>query len=337
MVKRVALLTAAGLTVVGCSHQTVVSHQTTPLTPRASRSASQSAMARQIENAVDAGEGDSAVRELRRRLTANPDDVKARLELVAKYEEQGVPELAIEHLRLAVNRSPHLSELQARLAKALHTQGSTAEAAEVLAKFCNWDHSPAAELLSLLGIYQDELGLYTEAETHHRAAVATAPLRDSLHNNLGYNLLLQGKPGEAVAEFRRAIALNPRSEIARNNLGTALALSPEADFKEAVLQWQSVSDPATAHSNLASVLIEQRRFAEAKAELEIALGYSRNHEAALSNLALIGEAGAPASVQLQPQRPDGWQRFKHGLRKALGGMDPSADGSGTLAETARKQ
>jgi Flp pilus assembly protein TadD len=42
--------------------------------------------------------------------------------------------------------------------------------------------------------------------------------RSSLHNNLGYNLTLQGKRGEAAAEFHRALAIDGNSEIARNNL-----------------------------------------------------------------------------------------------------------------------
>ena len=42
--------------------------------------------------------------------------------------------------------------------------------------------------------------------------------RSSLHNNLGYNLTLQGKRSEAAAEFHRALAIDGNSEIARNNL-----------------------------------------------------------------------------------------------------------------------
>src|SRR5438445_335406 len=81
-------------------------------------------------------------------------------------------------------------------------------------------------------------------EEAHRAALALGTKLDSLHNNLGYNLLMQGRSKEAAEEFGEALKLRPDSEVARNNLGIALAATPQ----EALLHWQSVSDPATAHS-----------------------------------------------------------------------------------------
>jgi tetratricopeptide (TPR) repeat protein len=136
-----------------------------------------------------------------------------------------------------------------------------------------------------VGILEDDVQNYTSAEVWHRAAVNRQPDLDTLHNNLGYNLLLQDRAGEAAAEFRRAMELNPKSEIARNNLGVALA----ADPKEAVLQWQSISDPATAHSNMAAVFIERKRYSEARQEVKIALEFSPEHPAALANLKLLDE------------------------------------------------
>lgn len=314
--RRMAAVVAA-LTGAGCAHVSTVAHH--PVPPARSIPA----IERQVRNAVDAGEGDPLVRELRRRLTANPDDVKARLELAARYQRQGFPELAVEHLRFGAARAPHLSELAMRLAQALRAAGDDSAAVETLAAFCRRDSLPPVEIVSLLGILKDELELFGEAEVHHRAAAALAPDSAVMHNNLGYNLLLQEKIKDATLEFRRAVALDPRSEIARNNLGTALALSGEA--KEAVMHWQSISDPATAHSNLASVLMEQQRFADAKKELEIALGYSRGHVAALSNLAILGEANAGPATLRAPDRGSAWRRFTKGVRRALGahGHEPS--------------
>jgi hypothetical protein len=53
----------------------------------------------------------------------------------------------------------------------------------------------------------------------------------------------------------------------------ALAETPT----EAVLHLQSISDPATAHSNLAAMLIEQGKYADARKELDLALGYNKAH------------------------------------------------------------
>ena len=131
-------------------------------------------------------------------------------------------------------------------------------------------------------------------EPAHRKAVELAPGQDTLHNNLGYNLLMQKKSEEAAAEFREALRLNPASLVARNNLGLALANSNAA---QAVATWQSAADPATAHNNLAAVWIEKGNYAEARKELDIALGYNKSHPAALKNLELVSRLdGKPAAV-----------------------------------------
>jgi Flp pilus assembly protein TadD len=290
---------AAILESAACAHKTTVSHDVrqTYSAPRAT------AIRQQIINAIDAGEGDPEVRELRRRIAVNPDDIKARLDLAARYDKQGFPELAIEHYRLAGNRAPHLSSVHMLLARSLYGAGARTEAIETLVTFCKRDSAPPAELLSLLGIYQDQAGEYVQAEAHHRAALAIAPKRESLHNNLGYNLLLQSRDAEAASEFRRALALNPRSETARNNLGTALAMMPGGNVNEALAQWQSIGGPAAAHNNLATIFIQQKRYAEARKEIEIALSYSRNHDAALANLALVSELdGGPATAKVPARR-----------------------------------
>src|SRR5215471_9548638 len=46
-------------------------------------------MQRQIENAVDAGDGDYVARSLRQKLIANPDDLAARLKLAERYQQAG--------------------------------------------------------------------------------------------------------------------------------------------------------------------------------------------------------------------------------------------------------
>jgi Flp pilus assembly protein TadD len=168
-----------------------------------------------------------------------------------------------------------------------------------------------------LGILRDDLGELAAAEQAHREAAKLRPDLDSLHNNLGYNLLLQGKSGEAAAEFRRALAIRPGSQIARNNLGAALASQP----KEAILQWQSVSDPATAHNNLAAVLIEQGRFEEARRELDAALGYKRDLPAAWHNMRLVSDMdGQPATVRARIAGAR-WKRCARAFGRAVAGSE----------------
>ena len=142
------------------------------------------------------------------------------------------------------------------------------------------------------------------------------------HNNLGYNLLMQKKNHEAAAEFREALKLNPRSQVAHNNLG--LALADQDAGKEAVANWQSAADAATAHNNLAAVLIEKGNYAAARKELEISLGYNKSLPAALKNLELVSRLdGNPALFHVK-QDQTGWERWKVGLKKLfVGPLDDS--------------
>lgn len=298
------------LAVVSCARRTEVTHSPVPSQPP-------TALSRQVRNAVDAGDGDLQIRALRTLLDRDPKQLGVRLDLAARFRETGYPDLAIEHLRLAAERFPESPEAELALVRLLRETGQTDEAARRMPAFLERakpKDKPAGECYTWLGIVLDEKGELPAAEKAFREAVKRRPGVDSAHNNLGYNLLLQGKHAEAVVEFRRALELKPRSEIARNNLGIALAYS---NSREAVLNWQSVSDPATAHNNLAAVLIEQGKYAEARKELELALGYRAGHAAALRNLALVAELdGGAASVPVKPSS-NGWRRVSRALRKVF--------------------
>ncbi len=108
--------------------------------------------------------------------------------------------------------------------------------------------------------------------------------------------------------------------MARNNLGLALA---NVDAAQAIQSWQAGSDPATAHNNLAAFWIEKGNYAEARKELNIALGYNRAHAAALKNLELVsrldgnpaGPVGAPPANALDSR----WQRWKAGIKRLFVG------------------
>jgi tetratricopeptide (TPR) repeat protein len=160
--------------------------------------------------------------------------------------------------------------------------------------------------------------------------VEIAPAVDYLHNNLGYNLLMQKKYEAAAAEFREALKLNPAGAMARNNLATALANSNATT--QAVETWQAGSDPASAHNNLAAVLMEKGNYGEARKELELALGYNRTHPAALRNLELVGRLDGKSAEGVQD--PTGWARFIAGLKKLfVGPLDNTKDGAVSTASS----
>jgi tetratricopeptide (TPR) repeat protein len=273
---------------------------------------------RQVRNAVDAGDGDVTLRKLREKIAAEPENVSARLELAQAYRDRGYREIALEISRLAVARFPESGPAQLSLIRDLRAVNRRAEAIPSLENFLKAHPQTTAEYYSWLGILRDESGLWPLGESSHRKAIDLAASVDYFHNNLGYNLLMQKKSEEAAAEFREALRLNPSSDLARNNLGLALANSNASN--QAVAYWQSTSDPASAHNNLAVVWIEKGNYSEARKELELALSLNKNHAAALRNLDLVSRLdGAPPAIALSPEQETRWTRWKASVKRLFVG------------------
>jgi Flp pilus assembly protein TadD len=290
----------------------------------------QAAMERQIQNAVDAGDGDYETGALRRKMAEQPENLEVRLALAKRYEANGMPELALEHYRLAAVQFPESAEVHMRLAKSLRRAGARAEAVRDLQEFLKKHPQKSADFPSLLGIMLDEQKQWAEGEKQHREALALAPQSDAFHNNLGFNLLMQGKNDAAAEEFRAALKISPHSAVARNNLAMALANKPD----QTAVNWQGLGDPAAAHNNMAAMLIQQGRYAEARRELDLALGYNRAYSAALNNLKLVSELdGKPASIPAKATPQTRWAKMKAGLRKTFVYDDNSAQPAATATNT----
>jgi Flp pilus assembly protein TadD len=319
-------VTAAALLTAACAHRTA------PITP----SAQQRNQDRQAINAIDAGDGDFEAKQLRTKLDANPLDLDTRIALARRYQALGFPEVAVEHLRLACERAPDSDAAHIALAKVFRDDKRPAEGAQALIDYTKAKPSAGASVWAWLGLLHDDAGQYKAGEAAHRKALALAPNRDDLHNNLGYCLLLQKKKKEAAEEFRAALRINPASVTATNNLAAALS---EGAPKEALERLQSVADPATAHSNLAAVLIEEGRYDDARKEIETALSYNRQHPAALSNLALVSQMdGKPAEVKAGARVPEGsWARVVHTWHRLWDRNPPASNKAAQTGTTTASQ
>jgi Flp pilus assembly protein TadD len=134
-----------------------------------------------------------------------------------------------------------------------------------------------------------------------------------LHNNLGYNLLLQGHAESAADEFRKAIVIDPHSAVAHNNLGTALMFAKSGKSEQAFAEWRKSGDPAAAHNNLAAVFLEQGHYPEARQEIATALQFKPDYPPALKNLRLVAAAdGGPATPPPAVARVNLWKRMTSG-------------------------
>ena len=283
-------------------------------------------MQKQVNNAIVAGVGDLEAQNLRKKMTAHPEDPQVRVQLAEHYESKGFVEVAVEIYRLAGERFPDYELVQIRLAQILRKNGRSGEAAECLREFLERSKSQNADLYSWLGIVLDDIGSLEDAEKAYRYAIYLEPKKDAHYNNLGYNLYLQGKNPEAEVEIRRALQLNSSSPIARNNLAIVTQ-----NREEALAQFKAGSDLATAYNNRAATLIEQGDLEEARAELEKAIGHRKDLPQVWSNLRLVGELdGKGVNLTLPAYRESKpvLKRLASQLKRAFLGEPKETAGSG---------
>src|SRR6266699_5390241 len=230
---------------------------------------------------------DARVQALQARLTLNSQDVAARLELAAVYEGYRLYEDATQQYRqaLALATGPLAEQAVLGLGRCTRASRRPEQAIPLLEAFSK--ESPSASAWNELGLLYESTGYVMTAERALREAVALDAQSDRLHNNLGYNLLLQKREPEAEGEFRKTLELNPNSATTRNNLGAALA--QRGDLEGALEQFQWAADGATAHNNLAVVLLEMCRYEQSREELVKALAIRRNFAPALENFKLVQE------------------------------------------------
>ncbi len=137
-----------------------------------------------------------------------------------------------------------------------------------------------------LGAALDAQGKPNEAIVEFRTALRLKPDDELAHNNLGISLQKQGKLEEAIAEHREALRLNPEFAVAHRKLGSALRKMGKLDEAIAALReaLRLKPDFAEAHVNLGVALGEQGKLDEAIAEYGIALRLIHNSSNAHNNL-----------------------------------------------------
>ena len=266
----------------------------------------------QTQDAFNPLTDDRRVQALQARLKLSPQDTASRLELARIYENYRLCDDGFEQYTETLRQARVAPEANGKLAeqavlglgRCAQATGRTRQAIPLLEAFIReW---PTASSWNALGLLYNQLGDLPAGESAFREAVASNAASDGLHNNLGYNLLLQNKGEAAEAEFRQALTLNPKSATTRNNLGVVLAR--RGDLLGALEQFQSAADAATAHNNLAVVLIETGRYEQSRDELLKALAIRHYFAPALANFKLvqerIREQGAqPKAGRLIPAAP----------------------------------
>lgn len=287
-------------------------HRTAPQTAISPDAALRAIFQQQTQGAFNPLTDDRRFKALQLHLKLNPQDVAARLELAGVYENYRLYDDGLEQYRESLRLAGSVPGDNASLAekavlglrRCAQASGRTREAIPLLEEFLK--ESPSASAWNELGLLHDALGDLASGEIALREAVALDSKPDRLHNNLGYNLLLQNKTEAAEAEFRKALALNPKSATTRNNLGVLLAR--RGDLEGALEQFQFAADAATAHNNLAVVLLELGQYEQSREELVKALALRHYFAPALANFKLVQErireqAEAQKAGGVPPSKP----------------------------------
>jgi Flp pilus assembly protein TadD len=222
---------------------------------------------------------------LQTRLKRNGQDAAARIELAQVYESYNLFAEASEQYKQTFADAGLAEQAILGFGRTSQALGQVQEAIPVLQRFAK--ERTSANAWNQLGLLYDAVGDLSSGEKSFGEALAVNNASDRFHNNLGYNLLLQKKVDSAAVEFRKALELNPTATVTRNNLGVALARI--GDLQGALEQFELASDAATAHNNLAVVLLETGRYEESRDELVKALAIRHSFAPALANFKLVQE------------------------------------------------
>jgi Flp pilus assembly protein TadD len=165
------------------------------------------------------------------------------------------------------------------------------------------------DIISELASTYDLIPQKEKAEALYRQAITLDKRRASSYNNLGYNLLLQGRYEEATQSLQQALSLEPDNKRAQNNLAAAYILAGQVD--KAMPYMEQTVGQAAAHNNLGYIYMSRGEWDKAEREFREAMALKPSYyKLANQNLELLKEKRlAQQQKQQQPaQEPLGASR-----------------------------
>jgi Flp pilus assembly protein TadD len=157
------------------------------------------------------------------------------------------------------------------------------------------------EAHAALGILYD-VQMREEAEGQHREAVRLAPNNPAFLNNLGFSLFLRKQYKEAITQYDKAATLAPLSRRVRTNLGFACAAL--GDLRRAAREFQMGGTPAEAKNNLGFAYERRGDMTNAYDLYLEAVRLDPSAQRARSNLVHAAqELGRPMPAEATPPAP----------------------------------
>jgi tetratricopeptide (TPR) repeat protein len=167
-------------------------------------------------------------------VEARPNDYFGHLRLGSIYKAEGDAERAIKHLERAIELFPFYGgegNPYWQLAEIYQFRGQKAQAATALDSLTRVNETNA-EALAKLARLRLELGDRAGAIEAVRTSFYINPFDASLHKLAGDIYLEEGRPAEAVREFRVAVALAP-PDLAQAHYDLARSLEASGDRTQA--------------------------------------------------------------------------------------------------------
>ncbi len=253
------------------------------------------------------GDLEAAVTLFSRALELAPDQLAPRVWLAETHWQAGRAEAAEEGFAAALARDPRCVRALAGQARTAAARGDAAAAVE-LYRAALAEQPQAAALRYALGLAYRELGDLERAAAELSQVPATnrhqvTPALDDpwmealgalqqgvgLEQSRGRRAFESGRFAVAAGHFRRAVAADPDNLEARINLALTLERvgKPAAAIAAAEAVVERAPDFARGHFALAGLLINQRRFADARRHLEAAVAADPDYLNARFNLAQL--------------------------------------------------
>jgi Flp pilus assembly protein TadD len=158
----------------------------------------------------------------------------------------------------------------------------------------------------------EKLRIYKEAARVHGKDWRTS-------NNVGYILLLQGKVGEAKAEFEKAAKLNSSEKMIKNNLAACARLEGDYDKATALLKEAEGAGPEVDY-NKGIIAIKRGKYADAVTGLGKSTSIESTGKKTTANFALaqILNGQAAEAKKTLDGAVDGESATAHYLRAIIG-------------------
>lgn len=202
----------------------------------------------------NAGQAPEAEQLCLRVLAVAPDQPDARHLLGLMAHAYGLPDMAIEHLRIACQSPLAPAGFYSNLAEICRRQGALAEA-ESAARRAVALAPEAAQGWNNLGIILQESGQLADSLECLRRVAALLPDSPEAHNNLGNTCKRLGDNAQALLHYDRALVLNPNYAQALSNLSVALSDDGQYDAALTAVRRAIDIDPLMqeAHQNLRQI------------------------------------------------------------------------------------